>query len=336
MPELVDFASRFDAAIGTAGPPPDEAIDLVAGLRAALTPPLSPPQELLLGDRSAEARWWWAQSIAAEQVAIVNHETLDLWLKAISTAIDCAQRAVITCPHDSPDRLAMACAAADLVLDACTLAPWAIGSRLPQIVLTLDEHLSLLTPEKAAPRRIHSLPMRLAAGASIAEALIILTTSTEALEGTAWTGPLAEATRTTGRVLAGLGDAERALALFDQVSEGLGADAASDTPNEQTALLVDRAMALLDLGHSGEAIAALDEVLALPHEFLHPHAQLNRGLARLEAGDTAGAELDLESVITAAGGPEPVGWPIVAYLRARIAAALIEKRLAARFDSPRS
>lgn len=332
MPEPVDFTSRFAAAIGSTGPPPQEAVDLVAGARAASTPSLPPPQELV-GDRSLEARWWWAQSIAAEQVAFLNHETLDLWQEATRKAIDCAQRAVATCPHDSPDRLAMACAAADLVLDACTYAPWAIGPQLPKIIQALDEHCALMPLAMAAPRRVRAVPMRLAAGASIADALITLAASSEALEGTTWTGPLAEATRATSRVFATLGDAKRALALLDQVSTGLRADPASDGTTEHVAVLVDRAMALLELGHAGEAIAALDEVLALPQDFLHPHAQLNRGIARLESGDAAGAEQDVETVVTAAGGPEPIGWPIVAYLRARIAAALDrnEARSALRF-----
>lgn len=368
MPGPVDFASRFAAAVGTTGPPPSEAIELVAGIRAALTPPVPPPRELV-GDRTMESRWWWAQSVAAHQSSILHQGIIDLWLETTRRAIDCGHRAVATCPPESPDRLTMACFAADLVLDACTFAPWAIAPQLPAVLQSLDQHCALMPPPMAAPRRVRALPMRLAAGASIAEALIVLAESNDVLLGTTWTGPLADATRATARLLGNLGDAERALALLDEVAAGieLSTEAttaqpkppwlqqalddvragrepapldfgnltgqqveeasaalvqASDLTHARRATLVDRAMALLELGHANEAIVALDELLALPDPILRTLAQLNRGIARFEAGDAVRAEQDLEAAVAAAGGPAALGWPIVAYLRARIATAL--------------
>lgn len=316
-----------------------------------------------------EARWWWAQSLAAHQSSVLHQGTIDLWLEMTRRAIDCGHRAVATCPPRSPDRLTMACFVADVVLDACTFAPWAIAPQLPAVLQSLDQHCALMPPQMAAPRRVRALPMRLAAGASIAEALIVLAESSDALRGTTWTGPLADATRATARLLGNLGDAERALALLDEAAAGIERSTeattgqpkppwlqhalddvragrepapldfdnltgrqveeasaalvqASDLTHARRATLVDRAMVLLELGHATEAILALDELLALPNPILRTLARLNRGIARFEAGDAAGAEQDLEAAVAAAGGPAPLGWPIVAYLRARIATAL--------------
>ncbi len=322
MPAPVDFA----ATLGTAGVPSFDAVALMLDVRITWSPPIPPPRALL-GDPVAESRWWWAQAMAVEQVAIRNHELIDLWLEAVKRAIDLSQRAVATCPPNHTDRVAMACFAADLVLDACTWAPWAIGPDLPAIVEAVDAYCALLPPELAAARRVRALPLGLAAGRSIADALVVLDGSIEALEGSTWIGPLAEATRSMARVFASLGDATRAIELLDRVRAGLVAapGTPTDAPDleyQRKATLIDRAMSLLDLGRIDEAHRALDEVIQGGHPELRTLAQCNRAIARLESGDAAGAEHDLDAAEAAAGGPGPLGWPLVAYLRARIAVAL--------------
>ena len=105
--------------------------------------------------------------------------------------------------------------------------------------------------------------------------------------------------------------------------------------NERVCVQADRAMALLDLGRPVEAVEALTALLAdpvaLPPDVV-PRARLLRGIGLLESGDVEAAATEVEAAVVAAGDERAVGWPLVAYARARISAFRDEPSADAAFE----
>lgn len=377
MPDVpsppLDFGAAARAALGSSGPPPAEALELLRRLRSALSPSLPPPAAFV-GDRVLEARWWWAQSLTTldEARAFFVYGMWDMWLEGVSRVIDLAGRAVGTCPGEHPDRSAMAASAVDIILDACAIAPQLVGGQLARILDTVKRYCDLLPAVDAAPRRVRALPLSMAAGASAAEALIVLDVAMTSLEGRPMGGTVAGAVRSMARLLAVLGDGARAMALLDDVERGLGlaldeeagpevsaaiaealatvrsggtpaplnvdsmtmsevaaAEAALSTTqvlaSEQMWLRLDRAMALLDVGRTSEAAMHFTAIMEDPAPLtpiVRAQAQLLRGIARLDpASEVEVAAADVEAAVASVGEESALGWPLVAYARARISAA---------------
>lgn len=367
-PSPADFTSGIRSALGTAGPPGEDAIGLIRTLRSTLAPAVPPPPPFV-GDRAEEARWWWAQALAVlgDALAFSAAGLLDAWLEAVRRAIELAGRAVDTCPAEHPDRPAMARFAADVVLDACELAPWLIGPQLPEVLALVRRHCAHLSATESATRQVRALPLTIAAGGSVAEALMVLDGASVLLRGEPVIGPTARATRSMARLLSELGDGDRALALLAEVEAGidltLQARPASDPPpwlaaaladvragrapapldvdsltgrqvregqaalaatsdlvHERWALTIDRAMCHLDLGRLAEAEALFTQLLELPDPALRAQAQMMRGIVRLERGDHEAAAVDVEGAVARVGDEGRLGWPLVAYARARICA----------------
>src|SRR5215211_3831420 len=377
MPDVpsppLDFGAAARAALGSSEPPPAKALELVRRLRSALCPSLPPP-EAFVGDRVLEARWWWAQSLTTldEAKAFFVYGMRDMGLEGVSRVIDLGGRAVGTCPAEHPDRSAMAASAADIILDACAIAPQLVGGQLARILDTVQRHCDLLPAVDAAPRRVRALPLSMAAGASAAEALIVLDGAMTSLQGRPMGGAVAGAVRSMARLLAVLGEGVRAMALLDDVERGLGlaldeyagpevpaaiaealatvrsggtpapldvdsmtmsdvaaAEAALSTTQllagEQMWLRLDRAMALLDVGRTSEAATHFTAIMENPAPvtpIVRAQAQLLRGIARLDpASEVEVAAADVEAAVASVGEESALGWPLVAYARARISAA---------------